>query len=100
MLHIALPDFSDTALIPPTVAVLFLERTGVTEPKLQNPGNIEVLNLTGGNKLYSQPVFRKFPIFCRVLVVFLTFQAYSMQKDSKREVLCRNKHFQSCNSSV
>ena len=51
MLHIALPDFSDTALIPPTVAVLFLERTGVTELKLQNPGNIEVLNLTGSGGL-------------------------------------------------
>ena len=52
ILHIAgFPDFSDTALIPPTVAVLFLERTGVTELKLQNPGNIEVLWLTGNGKL-------------------------------------------------
>ena len=51
MLHIALPDFSDTALIPPTVAVLVLEHTSVTELKLQNPGNIEVLWLTGNGKL-------------------------------------------------
>ena len=52
MLHIAgFPDFSDTALIPPTVTALCLEHTGVTELKLQNPGNIEVLSLTGGGKL-------------------------------------------------
>ena len=51
MLHIALPDFSDTALIPPTVAVLVLEHTGVTELKLQDPANIEVLTLTGSGGL-------------------------------------------------
>lgn len=45
------PDFSDTTLIPPTVTALSLDKTGVTELKLQDPANIEVLTLTGSGGL-------------------------------------------------
>ena len=45
------PDFSDTTLIPPTVTALSLDKTGVTELKLQNPANIEFLTLTGSGEL-------------------------------------------------
>ena len=45
------PAFSDTTLIPPTVTALGLDKTGVTELKLQNPANIEGLTLTGSGGL-------------------------------------------------
>ena len=52
MLHITdSPAFSDTTLIPPTVTALILDRTGVTELKLQDPANIKVLTLTGSGGL-------------------------------------------------